>query len=73
MTQRTAPDGSPFLSDDNLAILDLHFGVIKRPALLDQRIRQLPGVVDTGLFVGLTHEVLVAHPDGRVESVRLPV
>ena len=72
VTQRTAPDGTPFLSDDNLAILDLHFGVIKRPALLDQRIRQLPGVVDTGLFVGIAHEVLVAHPDGRVESVRLP-
>jgi len=73
VTQRTSPDGTPFLSDDNLAILDLHFGVIKRPALLDQRIRQLPGVVDTGLFVGIAHEVLVAHPDGRVESVRLPV
>jgi hypothetical protein len=28
--------------------------------------------VDTGLFVGIAHEVLVAHPDGSVESVRLP-
>ncbi len=72
VTRRTSPDGTPFLSDDNLAILDLHFGLIKRPALLDQRIRQLPGVVDTGLFVGIAHEVLVAHPDGRVESVRPP-
>ena len=70
VTRRTSPDGSPFVSDDNLAILDLHFGVIQRPALLDQRIRQLSGVVDTGLFVGIAHEVLVAHPDGRVESVR---
>lgn len=69
VTRRCTSDGVPFITDESLAILDLHFGVIKRPALLDQRLRQFVGVVDTGLFVGIATEVLVAHEDGTLESI----
>ena len=66
---RLAPDGQPFLSDDGLAILDLPFGIIRRPALLEQRLRNLPGVVEVGLFVNLATRVLIGHHDGRVEEL----
>jgi ribose 5-phosphate isomerase A len=37
---------------------------------LDASLRAIPGVVDTGLFLGTAERVLVGHPDGRVD-VRL--
>jgi ribose 5-phosphate isomerase len=30
----------------------------------------MPGVIETGLFVGRTDEVIVAHGDGRIEHKR---
>ena len=58
--------GEPVVTDDQLAILDLHFGTIPRPALLETRLRQIVGVVESGLFVGLAHEALVAGDDGSI-------
>jgi ribose 5-phosphate isomerase A len=34
---------------------------------LEATLRAIPGVVDTGLFLGTAERVLVGHPDGRVE------
>jgi ribose 5-phosphate isomerase A len=36
---------------------------------LDAALRAIPGVVDTGLFLGTAERVLVGHPDGRVEEL----
>ena len=67
---RVSKDGLPLLSDDGLAILDLPFGIIRRPALLEERLRHLPGVVEIGLFINLASRALIGHPDGRVEEIR---
>ena len=37
---------------------------------MDAAVRRIAGVVDTGLFLGTATEVLVGHPDGRVETLR---
>jgi ribose 5-phosphate isomerase A len=37
---------------------------------LEAALRSIPGVVDTGLFLGTAERVLVGHPDGRVEVLR---
>jgi ribose 5-phosphate isomerase A len=37
---------------------------------LERELRALPGVVDTGLFLGTAERVLVGHPDGRVDERR---
>jgi ribose 5-phosphate isomerase A len=66
---RLKASGEPFVSDDGLSILDLPFERIQRPAILDKRLKILPGVVETGIFVGLAKRMLVGHPDGRVEAV----
>ena len=34
---------------------------------LEAAILAIPGVVDTGLFLGTAQQVLVGHPDGRVD------
>ncbi len=37
---------------------------------LETAVRAIPGVVDTGLFLGTVERVLVGHPDGRVEVLQ---
>ena len=43
-------------------------GSIPDPALLDATLRAIPGVVGTGLFVGMAHTVLV-WDDGRARAL----
>jgi ribose 5-phosphate isomerase A len=53
----------PFVSDNGNYILDCGFACIDHPAALDRQIREIPGVVDTGLFVGMAERVLVQEGD----------
>ena len=52
-------DGKLFLSDNGNAILDCAVGPIADPAALELQIRAIPGVVGTGLFLGMADVVLV--------------
>ena len=66
---RAGPAGDPFLTDIGNEILDLVPGSpITDPSGEERALREIPGVVETGLFVGLASRVLVGHPDGRVEE-----
>ena len=62
MAQKKA---GPIVTDQGNLILDLTFkNGIDKPALLESQINNIPGVLENGLFVNLTDEVLV----GRVEN-----
>lgn len=63
-------DGQPVRTDSNNVIYDLACGLIEVPSALDQKIRAIPGVVETGLFCGRADLVLVATPDGVRELRR---
>ena len=52
-----------FVSDNGNAILDCHVGRIADPERLDCEIRAIPGVVGTGLFLGMADTVLVGRGD----------
>jgi ribose 5-phosphate isomerase A len=52
-------DGRLFLTDNGNHILDCRVEPIRDPAGLEERIRAIPGVVGTGLFLGMTDTVLV--------------
>ena len=54
-----AKDGAPFVTDNGNLILDCAVGSIPDPAALDATLRAIPGVVGTGLFVGMAHAVMV--------------
>jgi len=54
-----AKGGAPFVTDNGNLILDCAVGSINDPASLDATLRAIPGVVGTGLFVGMAHAVLV--------------
>jgi ribose 5-phosphate isomerase A len=65
--RRLAVDGLPFVSDDGLYILDCHFAPIDAPAELASTLKQLVGVVEHGLFLGLTDKVIIAAENGVQE------
>jgi ribose 5-phosphate isomerase A len=52
-------EGRPFVSDNGNLILDCAVSAIPDAAALDTTVRAIPGVVGTGLFVGMTHAVMV--------------
>jgi ribose 5-phosphate isomerase A len=71
---RAAPDGAgPFQTENGNLILDcapVHpLGSPKAARALDAAIRLIPGVVDTGLFLGTAERVLVGRSDGRVDTL----
>ena len=62
---------TPVLSDNGNLIFDCAVGPIADPAGLDLTLRRIPGVVGTGLFVGLAQAVLVVE-DGRATTLTRP-
>jgi len=66
-TERKTEAGD-YRTDNGNIILDTKFEPIEEPTALDRAIRAIPGLVDTGLFLGMASEVLIGGPDG-VESL----
>ncbi|MEM2226552.1 MAG: ribose-5-phosphate isomerase RpiA [Candidatus Bathyarchaeia archaeon] len=60
----------PVVTDNGGFILDADFGPIDDPKRLDADLRAIPGVVETGIFAGMAHEVYVGRADGTVEILR---
>lgn len=56
---RRRADGEPFVTDNGNWLLHARFPEIPDPAALRREIGEIPGVLDSGLFVGLADEVLV--------------
>jgi ribose 5-phosphate isomerase A len=67
---RRAADGNPYLTDENNLILDCRFGQIPDADGLAQRLSDMPGVVEHGLFIGMASVVLVANGNEVVELRR---
>jgi ribose 5-phosphate isomerase A len=64
-TVRLSNNGSlPFITDNNGLILDCLPGELKDPAWMDVLIDTVPGVVENGLFVGLTDLVIIGEEAG---------
>ena len=61
---RHGPDGQPLITDGGNFILDCAFGAIADAAALEARIKALVGVIETGLFINLATEVIIAAPGG---------
>lgn len=56
----------PVVTDCGNFILDVHFGPISDPRELDQELKSIPGIIETGLFVEMADVVYV----GGRSSVR---
>ena len=69
---RLSPSGQAFVTDSGNRIIDCNFGSIADPARLEQRIRHVIGVVESGLFISRADPVFVADAAGvhRLDSAR---
>jgi ribose 5-phosphate isomerase A len=69
---RQSATGEPFITDSGNRILDCSFGPIANAATLEKRIRQVVGVVESGLFIARADVVFVADTSGvhRLENAR---
>ncbi len=56
----------PFMTDGGNYIFDCHFDGIEDPKGLDMKINVIPGVVENGLFIGLT-DIVIISDQGRIE------
>lgn len=56
----------PIITDNGNAVLDCYFGEIANPAEMQVKIKMIPGVAETGFFVGLTDIAYI----GTVSSVQ---
>ncbi|MES1180089.1 MAG: ribose 5-phosphate isomerase A, partial [Hyphomicrobium sp.] len=61
---RRGTDGKPFLTDNGNHILDCAFGSIDDPEALEDALKLVPGVVESGLFLGIADVGIIAGPKG---------
>lgn len=61
---RQAVGGRAYLTDNGNLIYDCAFGSIEDAELLDEALKSIPGVVENGLFLGMTDMAFVAGPGG---------
>jgi ribose 5-phosphate isomerase A len=60
-------DGKPFVTEMGNAIIDCALGAILEPEKLDGLLKTIPGVIETGLFIGICGVIYVAGPNGVQE------
>ena len=44
----------PVITDNGNVIIDADFGLVNKPAELEHRLKSVPGIVETGLFIQMT-------------------
>ncbi|MEL7252443.1 MAG: ribose-5-phosphate isomerase RpiA [Bacteroidota bacterium] len=64
---RTQEDGSPYQTDNNNNILDCALKRIPDPKRLDLELHLIPGIVETGLFLGLASKIIMGRGEEVVE------
>ncbi len=50
---REKKDGGPYITENGNFIIDVYFGPIKDPETLNRRLKNIPGIVETGLFINM--------------------
>ena len=64
---RTLDRGYPFFTENGNIILDCDFGTIKNPKTLTQKIKQIPGVLESGIFLRKPDIIYKAKTGGKFD------
>jgi ribose 5-phosphate isomerase A len=68
-TLRSLDRGYPFFTENGNIILDCDFGIIKNPKTLTQKIKQIPGVMESGIFLRKPDVIYKAKTGGKFEII----
>lgn len=66
---RTIERGYPFITENGNIIYDCDFGTIQNPGSLALKIKQIPGVVEAGIFVRKPDVIYKAKENGKFEII----
>jgi ribose 5-phosphate isomerase A len=66
-TIRQTKEGVRYLTDNGNLIYDIRLSPGAQPEEIDRMLRKIPGVVETGFFIGLAGRVIIGNQDGTVE------
>lgn len=64
---RSLDRGYPFFTENGNIILDCDFGIIKNPKILTQKIKQISGVMESGIFLRKPDVIYKAKTGGKYE------
>jgi ribose 5-phosphate isomerase A len=70
LTPRLSADLEMLRTDNGNLIVDGDFGPLTDPARLAIDLDAVSGLLEHGIFVGMAEVAFVAHPDGRVQTIR---
>ncbi|TET21096.1 ribose 5-phosphate isomerase A [Candidatus Bathyarchaeota archaeon] len=59
----------PVVTDNGNFIVDVDFGHINAPKKLDSQLKSIPGIIETGLFIGMADIVYVGTRVGTVQKL----
>ncbi|MEB3774016.1 MAG: ribose-5-phosphate isomerase A, partial [Desulfurococcales archaeon] len=57
----------PVVSDWGGFIIDVYTGGLTDPSLFERRVKSIPGVIETGVFIGLTDYLVIGRDGCRWE------
>src|SRR5881396_899041 len=60
----------PVITDNSNLIVDTYFRSIRRPDIVHEKLKKIPGVLETGLFLGMCDTAYVGRKDGHVDILR---
>jgi ribose 5-phosphate isomerase A len=60
----------PVVTDNGNFILDADFGRLENPGQLERRLKMIPGLLETGLFLKMADYAYVGRKDGKVEVLQ---
>jgi ribose 5-phosphate isomerase A len=66
---RSLDRGYPFFTENGNIILDCDFGTIKNPKALTQKIKQIPGVMESGIFLRKPDIIYKANTNGKFDVI----
>lgn len=64
---RSLDRGYPFFTENGNIVLDCNFGTIKNPKALSQQIKQIPGVLESGIFLRKPDVIYKAKENGKFD------
>jgi len=59
----------PIVSDNGNLIADVEAGELENPEELDERLRSIAGILETGIFPRLADLIIIGHPHGEVKRI----
>ncbi|MDH3361994.1 MAG: ribose-5-phosphate isomerase RpiA [Nitrosopumilus sp.] len=66
---RTLDRGYPFFTENGNIVLDCDFGTIKNAKILTQKIKQIAGVLESGIFLRKPDVIYKAKENGKFEII----